>query len=67
MLYAGEDRRRLHTLEQVARAARVPLIAINDVLYHHPERRELQDVVTCIREHVTLKKRAGLKPMPNAT
>ena len=33
----------------------VPLIAINDVLYHAPERRELQDVVTCIREHLTLE------------
>ena len=29
----------------------VPLIAVNDVLYHVPERRVLQDVVTCIREH----------------
>ena len=33
--------------------AAVPLIAVNDVLYHAPERRPLQDVVTCIREHVT--------------
>ena len=39
---------------QVASDARVPLIAVNDVLYHVPERRALQDVVTCIREHVTL-------------
>ena len=42
-------------LKQVARAARVPLIAVNDVLYHEPEQRDLQDVVTCIREHVTLR------------
>ena len=27
---------------------------MNDVLYHAPERRPLQDVVTCIREHVTI-------------
>ena len=32
----------------------MPLIAVNDVLYHQPDQRELQDVVTCIREHVTL-------------
>ena len=32
----------------------VPLIAVNDVLYHAPERRALQDVMTCIREHVTI-------------
>ena len=41
-------------LRRSPRAARVPLVAINDVLYHAPERRPLQDVVTCIREHVTL-------------
>jgi error-prone DNA polymerase len=65
MLYTGEDRRRLRNLRGVARSARVPLIAVNDVLYHHPERRELQDVVTCIREHVTLTQ-AGFRLQANA-
>jgi error-prone DNA polymerase len=65
MLYTGEDRRRLRDLQHLAHTARVPLIAINDVLYHHPERRDLQDVVTCIREHVTLKE-AGTKLQANA-
>ena len=37
-----------------ARTADGRLLATNDVLYHDPDRRELQDVVTCIREHVTL-------------
>jgi error-prone DNA polymerase len=52
MLYRGDDQRRLAVLKRMAR--RVPLIAINDVLYHDADRRALQDVVTCIREHVTL-------------
>jgi len=65
MLYTGEDRRRLRDLKAVAHAARVPLIAVNDALYHDPERRDLQDVVTCIREHVTLQE-AGLKLQANA-
>jgi error-prone DNA polymerase len=65
LLYTGEDRRRLRDLQQTARGARVPLIAVNDALYHEPERRELQDVVTCIREHVTLKE-AGTKLQANA-
>ncbi|HEY2070169.1 MAG TPA: error-prone DNA polymerase [Rhizomicrobium sp.] len=52
--YHGPDRRRISALAKLARKAGIPLIAINDVLYHAPERRELQDVVTCIREHVTL-------------
>jgi error-prone DNA polymerase len=41
-------------LEELARAARVPTVATNDVLYHAPERRMLQDVVTCIREGCTI-------------
>lgn len=65
MLYTGEDRRRLRDLKQIAQTARVPLIAVNDVLYHHPERRDLQDVVTCIREHVSLKD-AGTRLQANA-
>ncbi len=58
MLHRGRDRRRLFFLRRLAEAVGVPLIAINDVLYHAPERRPLQDIVTGIREHVTLE-RAG--------
>ncbi|MFL5104872.1 MAG: PHP domain-containing protein, partial [Xanthobacteraceae bacterium] len=54
MLYRDDDQRRLTRLARLAAATRVPLIAVNDVLYHAPERRALQDVVTCIREHVTI-------------
>jgi DNA-directed DNA polymerase III PolC len=54
MLYRGSDRARLAALAEAARKASVPLIAVNDVLYHHPDRRMLQDVVTAIREHVTI-------------
>ena len=66
MLYRGDDARRLTRLTQIAGDAAVPLIAVNDVLYHAPERRPLQDVVTCIREHVTIET-AGRrsKPMPS--
>ncbi|HET7717989.1 MAG TPA: error-prone DNA polymerase, partial [Bauldia sp.] len=41
-------------LDRIARHCGVPLVATNDVLYHIPERRPLQDVVTCIREHCTI-------------
>jgi error-prone DNA polymerase len=58
MLYRGEDRARLKALADLARRVRLPLIAVNDVLYHHPNRRVLQDVLTAIREHVTID-RAG--------
>jgi error-prone DNA polymerase len=54
MLYRGNDQRRLAKLKRIASGAGVPLLAVGDVLYHAPERRALQDIVTCIREHVTL-------------
>ena len=54
MLYRGDDNRRLARLKAIAEAAFVPLIAVNDVLYHVPERRALQDVMICIRQHVTI-------------
>ena len=65
MLYRGDDNRRLARLATIAGEARVPLIAVNDALYHAPERRSLQDVVTCIREHSTLEA-AGRKLEANA-
>ena len=48
--YRGDDVRRLRRLQRLSVTAHVPLIATNDVLYHHPERRPLQDVLTCVRE-----------------
>src|SRR6185312_4752188 len=47
-------RRRLGRLAEMGSEIGVPLVAVNDVLYHAPERRPLQDVLTCIREHCTL-------------
>jgi error-prone DNA polymerase len=55
-LYRGDDARRLARLQRIAITARVPLLATNEVLYHHPARRSLQDVLTCIREKTTLDK-----------
>ena len=65
MLYRGRDRARLTRMKELARAACVPLIAVNDVLYHHPDRRPLADVLTCIREKTTIE-RAGRNLAANA-
>ena len=54
------DATRIHRLATLAAAARIPLIATGDVLFHHPERRILQDVMTCIREGCTIDT-AGFK------
>ena len=51
----GDDRRRLAGLKALAAKAGVPVIATNDVLYHHPEQRDLQDVLTCIREGTNIE------------
>jgi error-prone DNA polymerase len=53
-LYRGNDGRRLAGLTTLARRVGVPTLALGDVLYHAPERRRLQDVLSCVREHVTL-------------
>ncbi|SHN62750.1 error-prone DNA polymerase [Bradyrhizobium erythrophlei] len=55
LLYRGDDRRRLARLRRVADGAGVPLLATNEVLYHEPSRRRLQDVLTCIREKTTIE------------
>lgn len=65
MLYRGHDCARLARTKTIARDAQVRLIAVNDVLYHHPDRRPLADVLTCIREKITID-RAGRKLAVNA-
>ena len=64
-LYRADDKRRHVFLTRLAEEAGVPLLATNDVLYHTPDRKPLQDVVTCIREHCTLKE-AGFRLAANA-
>ncbi|MEP3277930.1 MAG: error-prone DNA polymerase [Stappiaceae bacterium] len=54
MGYGGSDKRRLTALSALARQEKTPLLASSLPLYHAHERRILQDVVTCIREHKTL-------------
>ena len=48
-LYHGDDRWRLEQAAALSRASQLPLMAVNDVLYHDAERRSLLDVVTAIR------------------
>ncbi|SCB50299.1 error-prone DNA polymerase [Rhizobium multihospitium] len=48
------DQLRIHELSNLAAQMRVPSVVTNDVLYHAPDRRMLQDVVTCIRHGITI-------------
>jgi len=52
-------------LRERAEKLDVPLVAGTEVLYHHADRRELQDVVTCIRHGCRLTE-AGRRLEPNA-
>ena len=48
------DRLRLHNLSNMAARYRVKTVVTNDVLFHEPGRRQLQDIVTCIRNGTTI-------------
>ncbi|MFL5289140.1 MAG: error-prone DNA polymerase, partial [Rhodopila sp.] len=54
LMHRPNDAVRLATTAETARACGVPTVATNDVLYHAPGRRILQDVLTCIREGCTI-------------
>ncbi len=60
-LYNVDDGKRLHRLAQQD----IPMVATNDVHYHEAARRELQDVLTCVREKCTIHN-AGFKLLQNA-
>ncbi|MEO0461675.1 MAG: error-prone DNA polymerase [Pseudomonadota bacterium] len=53
-LYRGDDIARIDRLDALARAHGLSLLATNDVHYHAPERRPLQDVMTAIRHKTTV-------------
>jgi error-prone DNA polymerase len=59
------DDLRLAQLAELSRRTRIPLVAANAVHYHVPERRYLQDVLTCIREKCTIHD-AGRRLFVNA-
>ncbi|WGR61629.1 error-prone DNA polymerase [Paracoccus ferrooxidans] len=48
------DQMRLWELAQLAQRFNVPTVVTNDVLFHEPGRRRLQDVVTAIRHTTTI-------------
>jgi error-prone DNA polymerase len=54
LMHRPNDAVRLRMIADMAAALGVPTVATNDVLYHAPGRRILQDVVTCIREGCTI-------------
>ncbi len=64
-LYTSDDLARIAALDGLAKAHGLALLATNEVLYHAPHRRPLQDVMTAIRHKTTVAK-AGHLLQPNA-
>jgi error-prone DNA polymerase len=63
--YGEDDAKQLFRIQELADRLDMAMIATNDVHYHHPDRRQLQDIVTCTREHCTISE-AGYRLHANA-
>jgi error-prone DNA polymerase len=59
-LYGARSEYRLALLAELANEIGVPLVAVNDVHYHVPERQILADVLACVREKTTIAKAGRL-------
>jgi error-prone DNA polymerase len=62
--YVAEEREEEARIVQCANRYGLPLVAAPEILYHTTDRRRLQDVLTCIRQGVTLAT-AGRRTRPN--
>lgn len=63
--YQGNDDKLIFRTSQLSDFYGIPVVATNDVHYHDPSRRELQDVLTCVREKCTIQE-AGFRLHQNA-
>ncbi|MCG7628891.1 error-prone DNA polymerase [Epibacterium sp. MM17-32] len=62
--YDGSDQAYLAACSTVAQKACAPMVAVGDVLMHRASRRQLADVLTCMREHITIDE-IGTRALPN--
>ncbi len=63
--YDGSDQAHLKRCARLAHKTAAPMVALGDVLMHHGSRRQLADVLTCMREHITID-RIGTRALPNS-
>lgn len=62
--YDGDDEARFAARAELAASAATPLAAVGDVLMHAASRRQLADILSCIREKTTID-RLGRRALPN--
>lgn len=63
--YLGNDDKLIFRIQQLSTQYNLPVVATNDIHYHDLSRRELQDVLTCVREKCTIHE-AGFRLHQNA-
>lgn len=63
--YLGNDDKLIFRVKQLSNWYNIPVAATNNVHYHAPSRRELQDILTCVREKCTIQE-AGFRLHQNA-
>ena len=63
--YLGNDDKLIFRISQLSQTLNIPVVATGDIHYHCPSRRELQDVLTCVREKCTIQE-AGFRLHQNA-
>mgnify|MGYP001954787395 CR=1 FL=1 len=62
--YDGSDQAYLVACAQLAQRTSTPMVAVGDTLMHRANRRQLADVLTCMREHITIDN-IGTRALPN--
>ncbi|MGV8954225.1 MAG: PHP domain-containing protein, partial [Cypionkella sp.] len=63
--YDGSDQAWFEACAALALRASAPMVAVGDVLMHHGARRQLADVLICMREGCTIDQ-IGTRALPNA-
>ncbi|MFC3167147.1 error-prone DNA polymerase [Paracoccus fontiphilus] len=63
--YDGTDQDWFDACAGLAQRASAPMVAVGDVLMHRAARRPLADVLTCLREGITIDA-IGTRALPNA-
>ncbi len=63
--YDGSDQDWFNACARLALRVSAPMVAVGDVLMHHGSRRQLADVLTCMRHNITIDQ-IGTCALPNA-
>lgn len=63
--YDGSDQAYLKACAALALRTSAPMVAVGDVLMHHATRRQLADVLTCMRNGIKIDD-IGTRALPNA-